>query len=82
MPWNYRVVKKIVEVKTEVGPKEYVEFAIHEAYYNPDGSLHSLTEDQIEPYGETLEELKDSYALMGHAFEKPVLDFDTGKELI
>ena len=53
MTWNYRVVHRVAN-----GEDLY---AIHEAYYEDDKPI-SLTEEAVNPQGETLDELKDDFA--------------------
>lgn len=62
--WNYRVVEKSGS------------FSVHEAFYD-DGveTPHSITENEMSPYGETLEELKEDLEHYLEAFEKPVLQY-------
>ena len=85
MSWNCRVVKKCITVdilKDEVTGEvvdSYSEdnFGICEVYYNDKGDITFTSENFIEPYGETLEELKWSFDKMKEAFDKEVLDLDT-----
>ena len=84
MSWNYRAAKKRLTVdilKDEVTGEvvdSYSEnqFGICEVYYNDEGKVTSTTERFIEPYGETLEELKANFNMMKEAFDKPVIDLD------
>ena len=84
MSWNYRVAKKCLTVdilKDEVTGEvvdSYSEnqFGICEVYYNDEGKVTSTTERFIEPYGETLEDLKANFNMMKEAFDKPVIDLD------
>ena len=84
MSWNYRAAKKRLAVdilKDEVTGKvleTYTEdqFGICEVYYNDKGDITFTSENFIEPYGETLEELKVNFEDMQKAFELPVLDLD------
>ena len=84
MSWNYRVAKKCISVdilKDEVTGEvidscSEDQFGICEVYYNDEGKITSTTERFIEPYGETLEELKWSFDKMKEAFDKPVIDLD------
>jgi len=75
--WNNRVVRRTWR-KGEVG--EEVGYAIHEAYYGLDDGV-SITIDPIAPYGETLEELRETLQCMLRALDNPVLDYDTRKEI-
>lgn len=76
--WNYRVVRKKTVYQDSSGKKERTNYtyAIHEAYYDKNGFAGSITEDPVEPFGETIEELRHSWVMMAEAFGKPVLDYD------
>ena len=84
MSWNYRAAKKRLTVdilKDEVTGEvvdSYSEnqFGICEVYYNNKGDITFTSENFIEPYGETLEDLKAKFDDMKKAFELPVLDLD------
>lgn len=77
MSWNYRVVRK----RTYHGKSldESVQFAIHETYYDKDGTPSMITTDYMSPYGETLEELKNDLSYMVAALNKPVLNWEAFK---
>ena len=79
MSWNYRLGYKKLEVKIDLSNDVYEEdcFGIVETYYNDKGEIAFTSENFIEPYGETLEELKWSFDKMKEAFDKEVLDLDT-----
>lgn len=64
--WNYRVLKR-----NQAGGVEYV---IVEAYYDNEGNLDGRTEDAVSPYGETVEELRQSLQWMLLALDKEVLE--------
>lgn len=66
MTWNYRVVHRRVNDEDI--------YAIFEAYYEGDKPI-SITEESVNPQGETLEELKQDFAYYLEAFEQPVLEF-------
>lgn len=68
MSWNYRIVKKIENNECFYG--------IHEVYYHKDGSFRTCTVNPIEPFGETVDELKKDIELMMKAFELPVLNYE------
>lgn len=73
MTWDYRVVKTISN------GEEY--YSIHEAYYNEEDQASSITEDPVEAFGNSLEELKLDLERMLEALNKPVLigkDFEPG----
>ena len=84
MIWSYRVGfrkecysvvdnndhSKVIDVLEET------QYGIVESYYNDKGEITFTTEQFMEPYGETLEELKSSFEKMKEAFNLPVLDLD------
>ena len=51
-------------------------YAIHEAYYDQQGYVGAITQEPIEPYGETVEELRHAWVMMAKAFGQPILDYD------
>lgn len=64
--WNYRVTRRQVPY----GPV----FEIREVYYGPEGGL-GWSAEPSSPFGEdSLDELKQDFALMMDAFVRPVLD--------
>jgi hypothetical protein len=58
---------------TPGGAESY--YAIHEVYYDENGRPHSVTNDPVPAFGETVDELRTSYDMMREAFEQPVLDY-------
>lgn len=78
MSWNYRVGYKKLKCKVDLSNDYYEEdcFGIVECYYNEKGEIYATTDRFIDPYGETLEELKRSFEKMKEAFDKEVLDLD------
>ena len=78
MSWNYRVCKRVSSYKVDLSNDVYEEdqFGICEVYYNDEGEIAFTSENFIEPYGETLEDLKRSFDKMKKAFELPVVDLD------
>ena len=65
--WNYRVIECNLDG-----------YEIREVYYHKDKPLASTLKG-IEPYGETIEELKKDLELIAKALDKPILkesDFD------
>ena len=79
MSWNYRVGYKKLKCKVDLSNDYYEEdqCGIVECYYNEEGEIYATTEHFIEPYGETLEDLKWSFDKMKEAFDKEVLDLDS-----
>jgi len=61
--WNYRVVKR-----DDV-------FAIHEVYYKGD-KIVAISDDSIEPCGESFDELSNDVHLFTLAIKNPVLSYD------
>ena len=83
MSFNCRVCrKKLVSDVCDLDTGEVLEtyeedqFGICEVYYNDKGDITFTSENFIEPYGETLEDLKANFDDMKKAFELPVLDLD------
>lgn len=78
MNWNYRIGKKVLVSKIDCSNDVYEEdcYGIVECYYNNEGGITFTTERFVEPYGETLEELKSSFEMMKSAFDLPILDLD------
>lgn len=65
--WNHRV---FAHTHTDSGERRY---EIHEAYYTDDGRLYAHTARSVPPYGESLEELRETLQMMLRATEQPVL---------
>ena len=83
MSWNYRIcTKKLVSDVCDMDTGKVLEtytedqLGICEVYYNDEGDITFTSENFIEPYGETLEELKANFDDMKKAFELPVIDLD------
>ena len=83
MSWGYRIcTKKLVSDVCDMDTGKVLEtytedqFGICEVYYNDKGDITFTSENFIEPYGETLEDLKANFEDMQKAFELPVLDLD------
>lgn len=81
MSWNYRVVRQITEIKVDGISGYETQFGIHEAYYEEDKTCSAISEARMGPFGETLQELISDHELMAKAFTKPVLDWETRKEV-
>jgi hypothetical protein len=71
MLWNYRVIVKDTIDLTGVIFKD---FAIHEVYYEDDGSIKFITTDPITIDGESLEDLKESISMVQGALDKPIIE--------
>jgi len=64
--WGHRVIKW-----TSTHGDEY--FEIREVYYDRNGKIDGWTAEGIIPYGENLDELRETLEWMLKALEKPVL---------
>lgn len=70
MMWNYRVVHRVPSPEYP----DYEEFFLIEAYYEDEVLVG--WHNNVEPYGESIEELNGSLALMATASEMPVLEWE------
>lgn len=77
--WNHRVVRRTAPPITKNGPP-YVYYEIHEVYYDEQGMM-GMTQEPINPHGESLEDLKWVLEKMLASLEKPVIDYDTKEEI-
>ena len=68
MTWNYRVVNKNGN------------FGIYEVYYDENGKANAWSQDPMDPYGESLEELKADLKRMMMALERPLFEIEKDKE--
>lgn len=74
MTWNYRVIRRRF-------PKEN-QYTIHEVFYNDaTGKPDGMTEDEVSPSGESLDEFRKSMEMYQRAIELPVLDYETLEEV-
>ena len=64
--WNYRVVRTEEE--------QYDSYQLYEVYYDDDGKIEGMTENAMQPYGESVEELQSDLEYMMEALKQPVLD--------
>jgi hypothetical protein len=67
--WNHRVVRR--------NGCDGTYYSIHEVYYDSQGNPSSCTENPVEPFGETFEELVQDLQRFTQALEKPILDYDS-----
>ena len=74
MSWNHRVVKHKNPHPLDESEEYY--YQIHEVHYNADGSIWSMTEDPIAPYGVNLKNLEETLRWMLRAVGEPILDSD------
>ncbi len=73
MSWNYRIISHpALGLPEEEGNRIY---KIHEVYSDETGII-GYSEDGIEPYGESAEELVQDMHYMSLALEKPVLNVE------
>ena len=68
--WNYRVVRTERQTKKE----QYDIYQLYEVYYDDDGKIEGMTENAMQPYGESIEELQKDLQWMMEALREPVLD--------
>ncbi len=66
MTWNYRVVKTVHE-------DGYTSYGIHEVFYDDDGLPCACTQDPIDVFADSEQELREVYNMMKEAFEQAVL---------
>ena len=70
MTWNYRIISHPAwHFEMDEGARTY---QIHEVYTD-EGKIIGFTEKGIEPFGETMNELRQDFEHMQLAFTKPVL---------
>jgi hypothetical protein len=62
MNWNYRVFRE-----------ENGDYLIREVFYEEDGSILGCTENAVEPFGRSLEELTQNIEWFKEALKLPVL---------
>ena len=70
MTWNYRIISH--PPYGVAGNKGTRTYQIHEVYTD-EGKIIGFTEKGIEPFGESIDELRQDFANMHAAFTKPVL---------
>jgi len=77
MTWNHRIVRKFYK---HVHRDDTMLFQIHEVFYNPDGSVMSITEEPTRIMEESVEDLQKTLERLQECLKHPVLDYDTLKE--
>lgn len=81
MTWSYRVVRRVF---FEGGQGEEVTYAVHEAYYDDDGNVTSITKNSVAPiYSEAEDDdpdnkwsLKKDFEQQMEAFNHPILNYE------
>lgn len=80
--WNYRLFKqdaKLLDYKDKHGKDVYSETGcfVAECYYDENGNpeMHSTLDHNI-VLGDTPEETKETYDMIGEAFRAPVIELD------
>lgn len=68
MYWNHRVMIRHNE------EYDFTSYGIREVHYEDDGTISAWTVDDMSPYGETPEELRQDLERMLACCDKPVLD--------
>lgn len=79
MSWNHRIIRHI-EQRTHMDDGIY--YAIHEVYYDEDGKVNGWTEEPIRIMEESLDDLKVTLQRLIESLDKPVIDYDTGHDII
>lgn len=84
--WNYRLVLHPAG-KFEINPvlKRDRYLAIHETHYNNDGEIENITKNPISVMGDeggnSLSSIKWILDKMAEALQKPIIDYNTLKEI-
>jgi uncharacterized protein YegL len=73
MTWNYRVVKRVWYPDTDA---KTITYAIHEAYYDDNNLVHSITQEPVEIETDDIDSIKQILKWMTKCLEKPILDYD------
>lgn len=73
--WNYRIVRRRIPIQ-ESGNTRDKTFGIHEAYYDKNGKVWAITEEQMCPVGDSRRDLEMCFEQMRQAFKRPVLKFE------
>jgi len=73
MTWNYRIISH--PPYGVVGNEGERTYQIHEVYID-DGKIIGFTEKGMQPFGESMDELRQDFEYMQAAFTKPVLRFE------
>ena len=68
--WNHRIIK----LKAQDGAELVDNYAVHEVYYNDDGTIYAYTNNPVRAYGDTLEELRETLNHMLKSLDAPVLE--------
>lgn len=63
MSWNYRVMTL----------NRGESYGIHEVYYDDKGCPNAYTENDMKPFGENIDELRNDLKWMLAALDKPIL---------
>lgn len=71
--WNYRVIRRTFSDEHEYG--------IYETYYNADGSI-DFSKEPDPVRAESKDALRQTLIWMMVALDKPVIDYDTCKEIV
>lgn len=75
MTWNYRIMRR----REANGERT---FEIHEVYYGRDDRfVVGWSKEAIAPLGTTCTEVHQDLVKMMEAFNKPVLDYETGRPI-
>lgn len=73
MNWNYRVVHRVYRQGTDLEEHSY---SIHEAYYDENGKVTTITVEPVPCWADSMDGLNWTYEKFKIALEKPVLEWD------
>jgi len=73
MTWNHRIVRRVWYRGED---REEITYGIHEAYYDDNNLVHSITEKPVEVMGEDMNAIKQTLEWMTKALENPILDYN------
>ena len=79
MTWNHRVVRR--EYPEAASEEDRVLYGIHEVYYDEAGVCDATTVEPEPVIGTSVDDLRWTLEHMLRALDKPVLDYETRKEI-
>jgi hypothetical protein len=68
--WNYRVMRR--------KRGDEILYGLHEVFYDEEGNTDGWTENPVDVFADSPEELKQTLLWMQIALTKPILDYDEG----
>jgi hypothetical protein len=68
--WNHRVIKS-----SHLEAGEMIDYyAIHEVFYNDDGTIYSYTQNPVDVGGDNINELRETLERMLRCLDNPILE--------